>query len=198
MKRLALTFDDGPNPIYTQKILDLLKDTGTRATFFVVAEQAVQYPKLIDRMQKEGHIIGLHSLEHRHAYVSSYAYMKNDFSESLELLNGLNCNIRYYRPPWGARNFFTGRFVKKYHLQMVLWDVMVGDWKASKSPEMIAVQIMKKTFDGAIICLHDGGENYGGDEGAPFNTIDALKVLIPKLREKGYEYITLEDYYQNE
>ncbi len=197
MKRLVLTFDDGPNPVYTQKILDLLKDTKTRATFFVVAEQAARYPKLICRMQTEGHNIGLHSLEHRHAYLSSYLYMKYDFSESLELLKGLNCNIKFYRPPWGARNLFTGRFMKKYDLRMVLWDIMVGDWKASKTPEMIANKILKNIFDGAIICLHDGGENYGGDKGTPFNTIDALKIVIPKLKEEGYEFVTVEEYYHN-
>lgn len=197
MKRLVLTFDDGPNPIYTQKVLDILKDTRTRATFFVVAKQAAQYPNLIYRMQKEGHSIGLHSLEHRHAYVSSYSYMKYDFSESMELLKDLQCDIKYYRPPWGARNLFTGSFIKKHHLKMVLWDVIVGDWKASKTPEIIAKNILKKVFDGAIICLHDGGENYGGDKGTPFNTIDALKMVIPKLKEEGYEFVTVEEYYNN-
>lgn len=197
MKRLILTFDDGPNPVYTQKVLDLLKDTRTKATFFVVVEQAVQYPKLIKRMQMEGHNIELHSLEHRHAYLCSYSYMKKDFNDSLTLLKGLECEVHFYRPPWGARNLFTRSLVRKNHLNMILWDIMVGDWKNNKSPEMIAKQLLKKVFDGAIICLHDGGENYGGDEGAPFNTIDALKIVIPKLKEEGYEFVTIEEYYHN-
>lgn len=197
MKRLILTFDDGPNPVYTQKVLDLLKDTRTKATFFVVVEQAVQYPKLIKRMQIEGHNVELHSLEHRHAYLCSYSYMKKDFNDSLALLKGLECEVHFYRPPWGARNLFTRSLVRKNHLNMVLWDIMVGDWKNNKSPEMIAKQLLKKVFDGAIICLHDGGENYGGDEGAPFNTIDALKIVIPKLKEEGYEFVTIEEYYHN-
>ncbi|MBP1756936.1 MAG: putative polysaccharide deacetylase, partial [Firmicutes bacterium] len=125
MKRLVLTFDDGPNPVYTQKVLDLLKDTKTRATFFVVAEQAIQYPNLINRMRLEGHSIELHSLEHRHAYLCSYSYMKHDFTESLRLMQELHCEVTFYRPPWGARNLFTKSFLNKYHLNMVLWDIMV-------------------------------------------------------------------------
>ncbi len=197
MKRLILTFDDGPNPVYTQKVLDLLKDTRTKATFFVVVEQAVQYPKLIKRMQVEGHNVELHSFEHRHAYLCSYSYMKRDFYESLTHLKDLECEVHFYRPPWGARNIFTRRLVRKNHLKMILWDIMVGDWKKNKAPDMIAKQLLKKVFDGAIICLHDGGENYGGDEGAPFNTIDALKIIIPKLKEEGYEFVTVEEYYHN-
>lgn len=198
MKRLVLTFDDGPHPAYTQKVLDLLKDTRVKATFFVVAEKAVQFPELIDRMKKEGHCISLHSLEHRHAFLCSYIYMKYDFSKSMKLLQSLNCEIKYYRPPWGARNPFTKIFLKKYGLHMVLWDIMVGDWKAESYPELIADKIKKKVFDGAVICLHDGGENYGGAKGAPFNTIDALKLVIPKLKEEGYEFVTVEEYYLNE
>jgi peptidoglycan/xylan/chitin deacetylase (PgdA/CDA1 family) len=198
MKRLALTFDDGPNPYYTPKVLDLLKDTDTKATFFVVAKNAAEQPKLIERMKKEGHGIALHSLEHRHAFLCSYRYMEKDFKKSMELLKDLQCDIRYYRPPWGVRNLFTGKFVKKYMLHMVLWDVMAGDWKAGNTPDRIARELLDKVFDGAVICLHDGGENYGGAKGAPFHTIAALKKVIPELKKAGYEFVTVEEYYENE
>lgn len=197
MKRLVLTFDDGPDPVYTQKLLDLLKDEKIKATFFVVAQNAAQYPELIDRMQKEAHCVALHSLEHRHALLCSYYYMKYDFSKSMELLQKLGCNIRYYRPPWGAKNLFTRIFVKRYHLHTVLWDVMVGDWKAGPTPEILADRIRKKVFDGAVICLHDGCEKYGGAKGAPFNTIDALKIVLPKLKEEGYSFVTVEEFFNN-
>lgn len=197
MKRLVLTFDDGPDPIYTRKILDILKDEKVKATFFVVAENAVQCPELIHRMKYEGHCVALHSLQHRHALLCNYHYMKYDFSKSLELLQNMDCHIKFYRPPWGAKNIFTRMFVKKYNLQMILWDIMVGDWKAGNTPEKLANKIEKKIFDGAIICLHDGCEKYGGAKGAPFNTIDALKTIIPKLKEEGYHFVTVEEFFNN-
>jgi len=198
MKRLLLTFDDGPNPLYTENLLDVLNAEKIRATFFVVAKNAAASPAIIDRMKREGHCIALHSLEHRHAYLSGYRYMRYDFSKSMELLQRMDCDIKFYRPPWGVRNIFTKKFVNKYNLTMVLWDVMAQDWKSGSTADMIANKIMKSVFDGAIICLHDGGENYGGAKGAPFHTIDALKMVIPKLKEEGYEFITVEDYFRYE
>ncbi len=195
MKRLVLTFDDGPDAVYTRKILDILKDENIKATFFVVADNAALYPALISRMKAEGHCIALHSLQHRHAFLCSYRYMRHDFSRSLEILKNMNCNISFYRPPWGARTFLTRMFLKRHNLKMVLWDVMVGDWKADFPPQKLADRILKKVYDGAILCLHDGCEKYGGAKGAPFNTIDALRLVIPRLKEEGYNFITVEEFY---
>lgn len=197
MKQLVLTFDDGPDPIYTKEILNLLKNENIKATFFVVAENAEKYPELIHCIKKDGHCIALHSLNHRHALLSSYHYMKYDFSRSLELLQSMNCNIKFYRPPWGARNIFTGKLVKRHNLTMVLWDVMVGDWKANHTSNLLADRILRKVFPGAIICLHDGCEKYGGAKNATPITIDALKSVLPKLKEEGYNFITVEEFYNN-
>ena len=197
MKKLVLTFDDGPSPIYTALLLDLLKKENIKATFFVVSNNAAQEPASIERMKQEGHCIALHSLDHRHAFLCGFHYMKHDFAKSLELLKQLNCNIHFYRPPWGVRNLFTKHFVRKHHLQMVLWDIMAGDWKAGSTPTMIGDQIESRVFDGAIICLHDGCEKYGGAKGAPYHTIDALKSVIPRLKEEGYEFVTVEEYYHH-
>lgn len=197
MKRLVLTFDDGPDPVYTPKLLDVLKCEDIKATFFVVAENAARYPEMIDRMKKEGHMIALHSLEHRHALLCSCRYMKHDFEKSMGILQTLGCNIRFYRPPWGARNLFTNRFVKKHKLHLVLWDVMVGDWKVNE-PDILVGRMIRKVYDGAVICLHDGSEKYGGAKGAAFNTIKALTELIPGLKKEGYEFITVEELYNHE
>ncbi len=197
MKRLVLTFDDGPDPVYTRNLLDVLKDENIKATFFVVAGNAALYPALISRMQAEGHSIALHSLHHRHALLCSYRYMKHDFSKSLEILRNMNCDIRFYRPPWGARNLLTPLLLKRHQLKLVLWDVMVGDWKSDFAPQELADRIQAKVFDGAILCLHDGCEKYGGAKGAPFNTIDALKLVLPRLKEEGYQFVTVEEFYHH-
>lgn len=193
MKKLILTFDDGPDNRYTGELLDLLKQEQIRAAFFVVANNALQCPELIKRMKEEGHTVGLHSLEHRHAYLCGYHYMKKDFLESMRILERFGGRILYYRPPWGVRNLFTGKFLRQYQLKMVLWDVMAEDWKGSSTPVMIADKIEKRVFDGAVICLHDAGEKSGGAKGAPRNTIEGLRLVIPKLRKEGYEFVTLEE-----
>ncbi len=198
MKKLVLTFDDGPSSLYTGDLLDILNAENIKATFFVVANNALAEPNLIHRMRKEGHCIALHSLEHRHAFLNTYSYMKQDFNKSLQILQELGCNVHYFRPPWGVRNMFTKSFIKKHGLQMVLWDIMAGDWKRGSTPQMIAKRIEAKVFDGAVICLHDACDKYGGAIGSPLHTIDALKTLIPKLKAEGYEFITVEDYYNYE
>jgi peptidoglycan-N-acetylglucosamine deacetylase len=198
MKKLILTFDDGPDLRYTGKLLDLLKQEQVRASFFVVAKNAEKSPELIMRMKNEGHTVALHSFEHRHAYLSGYHYMKKDFKKSMEILKKLGCNIHFYRPPWGARNLYTNKFVKQYQLRMVLWDVMAEDWKAKSTPQMIAGKIENRVFDGAVICLHDAGENSGGAKDAPIHTIEGLRLVIPKLKKAGYEFLTLEEFLKNE
>lgn len=198
MKRLVLTFDDGPSPVYTEQLLDLLKSENIEATFFVVAENAAKMPETISRMKREGHCVALHSLAHRHAFLCGYHYMKYDFAKSLTIMKGLGCRIHFYRPPWGVRNLFTHKFISKYHLKLVLWDIMAGDWKARTTPEMITETIERKAFDGAVICLHDGCEKYGGAKGAPFHTIDALKTALPRMKGRGYQFITVEEFYKHE
>lgn len=198
MKRLILTFDDGPDRRYSGKLLDLLKQEQVRASFFVVAKNAEKFPELILRMKDEGHTVALHSLEHRHAYLSGYRYMKKDFKESMDILKKLGCKIHFYRPPWGVRNIYTRKFLNQYQLRMVLWDVMAEDWKAKSTPRMIARKIEERVYDGAIICLHDAGENSGGAKGAPLHTIEGLTLVIPKLKKAGYEFLTLEEFLKNE
>ncbi|BCJ93187.1 polysaccharide deacetylase familiy protein [Anaerocolumna cellulosilytica] len=198
MKKLVLTFDDGPNPLYTEKLLEVLNAHKVKATFFVVTKDAICNPKLIERMKQDGHEIALHSLEHRHALLSGYIYTKNDFTKSIKLLKMLNCKIRFYRPPWGVRNLYTANFTKKHNLHMVLWDVMVEDWRVKNTPGILASRINRKVFDGAIICLHDGGERHGGDYGAPLHMIKALQMVLPKLKKEGYEFVTVGEYFDNE
>lgn len=197
MKKLVLTFDDGPDQIYTERLVDILKNENIKATFFVVAKNARELPEVIMRMKKEGHCIALHSLEHRHALLCNYWYMKHDFSKSMDILRNFNCDIRFYRPPWGARNLFTRYFIKTNNLKMVLWDVMAQDWKSGNTPEKIAAKIEKRIFDGAILCLHDGCEKYGGAKGVTLKTIEALKLVLPKLKTEGWQFLTIEEYLKN-
>ncbi len=189
---IMLTFDDGPDERYTNKLLDILKENDVKATFFVVAENAKKNPHIIHRIHDEGHTIALHSLSHRNALFYSYGYTKKDFEKSIEIMKNFNYHINYYRPPWGHSNIFTNFFVKKYNLKMILWDVMAEDWSKYATVTSISSKLLLRTDENSIICLHDAGENSGGALDAPLKTAEALSTVLGKLKQEGYKFITPE------
>ncbi|MFR1707449.1 MAG: polysaccharide deacetylase family protein [Clostridium sp.] len=189
---IMLTFDDGPDERYTNKLLDILKENDVKATFFVVAENAKNNPSIIHRMHDEGHTIALHSLSHKNALFYSYIYTKKDFEKSIEIMKNFNYQINYYRPPWGHSNMFTNFFVKKFNLKMILWDVMAEDWSKHATVDSISSKLLLRTDGNSIICLHDAGENSGGDLDAPLKTIDALRSVLSELKLEGFKFVTPE------
>ncbi|KUO78941.1 MAG: polysaccharide deacetylase [Desulfosporosinus sp. BRH_c37] len=175
---VALTLDDGPDPIVTPRVLEVLKRQNISATFFVVAEKAKMYPELIRQMQAEGHQIGVHSLTHRYAWFSSPWKTAREWTESVHLLEQLTANkITWMRPPWGTFNLMTWRWLKKHKMRAVLWNVEGHDWESRRSPEQITARILSKVNEGAIIVLHDSG----GESGAPENTLIALEQLADRI-----------------
>lgn len=184
--QIMLSFDDGPDERYTNSLLDVLKQENVRATFFVVAKNAEKNKPIISRMQAENHEIALHSLEHKNAMFYGYKYAKNDFAQSIAIMQKLQVKASFYRPPWGHSNIFTSYFANKFNLKIMLWSVMAEDWSKYAKPETILTKLILRTKSNSIICLHDGG----GAEGAPINTIAALSEAIRLLKSKGYTFIT--------
>lgn len=195
---IMLTFDDGPDERYINELLDVLLENDIQATFFVVARNAEKNANIIKRIKKENHCIGLHSLEHKNGLFFTPSYTKKDFVQSLLFMQELGCNINYYRPPWGHTNIFTNYYLKKYNLKMIFWDVMAEDWQEKATINTIATKIMARTKNNSIICLHDAGENSGGAKGAPLKTIDALRQVLPLLKQKGYKFVTPERIFNEE
>lgn len=189
-KRLYLTFDDGPSREYTGQLLCLLKQYGVRASFFVVAEFAGENPDLIEWMKDEGHLVGIHSLQHKNALLRSKRFMKNDFMQSMHTMEEIGCKVQYYRPPWGHLNLWTLFFVRYWNLKLILWDVMAEDWSAKETAGSIEKKLLRRVFPGAVICLHDGR----GAAGAPGRTLEALRTSIPALLEQGYVFERMDAY----
>lgn len=192
-RNICLTFDDGIDKVYTEKLLDLLGEHGLKASFFIVAKTIEENPQICKRMIREGHIVGLHSLAHKDALVKGYFYTKKDFQESVKIFEKHDLDLKYFRPPWGHLNIFTMFFIKKYKLQLVLWNLMVGDWKDYDSADPIREELIKRIEKGSIICLHDGR----GSRGAPKRTIEALEDVIPLLLERNFNFVTVENLYGN-
>lgn len=185
---IALTFDDGPDPRYTPRLLDLLREQEVKATFFIVAKKAQKHPELVQRMLDEGHEIGLHSYEHGNGMLRGYSYTREDFEKSLAIMRKNRWKVRYFRPPWGHTNLFTLHFAKKHGLIPVIWSVMAQDWKGDTTVLEIARKLIQRVKAGSVICLHDSG----GAEGAPERTLLALEKVIPYLKQQGYHFVGLE------
>jgi peptidoglycan/xylan/chitin deacetylase (PgdA/CDA1 family) len=190
--KIAFTFDDGPHPVYTPMLLDLLKQHDIKATFFVVGSRAEMYPELLLRMKKEGHLIGVHNYVHRSNWLMFPWTVREGIqktSEIIEKITGLRPT--YYRPPWGLLNLGDFFFLRPYNI--ILWSVMAQDWKSKGGSAKIKRKLLNKIKGGAVILLHDCGETPGADSNAPLNTINALKDILPVMAEKGYTCVKVNE-----
>ncbi|SHF19569.1 polysaccharide deacetylase family protein [Alkalibacter saccharofermentans] len=185
--QIALTFDDGPDPGYTEELLDLLLEHDSKATFFVVAQKARKHPDLIRRMKAEGHTVAMHSLSHRIAWLSTPEMTRLEFAKSIKILKKLGVEARYFRPPWGTFNLCTAKESKARQLKIVLWSVELDDWLRETSPSSIFNRL-KDCGPGDIVVLHDSG----GENGAPNHMLDALRLFLPWCERKGVELINLD------
>ena len=140
---IYLTFDDGPSE-YTEELLKLLKQYKVRASFFCVANFAKEHKSIIEMMKQEGHLIALHSLKHKNAMLQGIRETKRDLETSLEIMRELGILVHYYRPPWGDSNWYLLQTLKQKQIQCVLWDVMVQDWEAHTTPEIIANKLLAR------------------------------------------------------
>ena len=189
-KTLYLTFDDGPDPRYTPQLLDLLEQYQIPASFFVVAQSAQANPALIARMKRSGHVVGLHSLSHKNGLIQPPISARRDFSRSVAILQQCGIPPRYFRPPWGHWNAMTAAQAYSRGIQPMMWDVMAEDWRGDTTAQEIAHKLLTRTFDGAVICLHDGR----GKNNAPARTIAALRQVLPQWLAAGYCFQTVDHY----
>lgn len=195
-KWIALTFDDGPYPPYTDRLLDVLKAKRVHATFFLVAEQAQQYPELVRRMTAEGHTVGLHAFRHRDFLKLTEEEKRKDLEQGKNLLRDITGkNPVYWRPPHGFRDFSVMETAAAQNLTVVNWSVIPRDWTGIDSQEIFR-RVMDKADDGAIVLLHDGDSP--GYKASRQATVDTVAPLIDSLREKGYHLVSLEEYIQAE
>ena len=196
-KAMMLTFDDGPDSLYTEQLLDILALNDIKATFFLVAEKAAAHPEVVKRICREGHAIGFHGMTHKNMAFQGFFATKRNFEKGLSLLRAqlasekdvLTPDITYYRPPYGFLNPFTIYFAKRSHLTPVFWNIITQDWSAKSSSDTILDKLRREAQNGRIILLHDSGEGTGGAPGAPQNTLVALYDFLPEMKAKGYRFI---------
>ena len=185
-KKVTLTFDDGPHPKLTPLILDILKQYGVHATFFMVGENAERYPDIVNRILEEGHEIGNHTYSHAEATKVDRADIKEEILRCESVLGGISdIRPKVFRPPCGAIDADLGSLCDSLGYRVVLWSIDTRDWCHVPSCE-IAENVLKSIRDGDIILMHD---YIGKDSPTP----DALKEIIPALLARGYEFTLVSD-----
>ncbi|ARK21712.1 polysaccharide deacetylase family protein [Sporosarcina ureae] len=196
MKRLperrgiALTFDDGPNPVYTMQLLDLLKQHQIKATFFVVGQHVRDYPEVVERMHKEGHQIGIHHDNHTSSWLLTPSMLSREIKETHRAIFDITGESpTVYRPPWGFMNAATLFVTRPY--QIVLWSHVFKDWKINSCEQGLLEGLRNVPADGSIILLHDDGTNRGADDRAPAHMLDKLSIYLDEAVGKGIEFVSV-------
>lgn len=181
-KVAALTFDDGPDPVDSPAVLDILKEKKVRATFFVLGQAAHSNPILLKRLVAEGHEIGNHSFNHDYQQRRLVEEMKQT---DREVFAATGNHTYFYRPPGGLISKNQLETIKKNGHIVALWSVDSKDWR-NPGVNQIVKNVVKNVFPGAIILMHDGGYHRT-------QTVKALGPIIDSLREQGYRLVTLSE-----
>lgn len=181
-KKVALTFDDGPNPIVTPKVLDILKENDIKATFFILGNQVHANSDLLSRILEEGHAIGNHSWSHPNFdNLSIEEAVKEIENTQSALENTIGYRPSLFRPPYGALDNDKLNQINQLNMAVVNWTVDTLDWSGISSEEIMKL-VREQIHPGGIVLMHDSKRN---------NTIDALEKLIPELKAEGYSFVTV-------
>jgi peptidoglycan/xylan/chitin deacetylase (PgdA/CDA1 family) len=196
-KVIALTFDDGPNGIYTTEILDILKEYDIKATFFIIGQNVELYPDIAKRTLAEGHVIGNHSNTHdaNHALTAQGSRDLENAQEVIYKATGVLPHL--YRPPHGKKTPWELDCVRENSLIEITWSVAANDQPVPDANLENAVQsyvekITSKVYPGCIILMHDGyGTKYNTANSDRSFTVKALPLIIERLLAKGYRFVTV-------
>lgn len=189
-KIIALTFDDGPDQDYTPQVLDILKKYDVKATFFVVGENVTWNPDLIKREFEEGHEIGNHTFTHINVAKKAYGEIDSEITRTQEEVKKIiGQEPKLFRPPYRAISRNMCDIIKSKDMNIILWSNLdPRDW-SNPGVGYIINTINNKVENGNIILLHD----YNKVRVQKTQTIQALEVVIPALKAKGYEFVTVSE-----
>lgn len=177
-KFAALTIDDGPYPGSTEKLLAVLSRHNIKATFFILGENAVEYPELLDKIKEGGHEIASHSFTHRHLNKLSVEECRQEFQKAEAALG----KVELFRPPGGLYNENVLQEAAKYDYRVVLWSIDTLDWQKPPCGQVVD-KVMSNIKPGSIILLHDGQAN--------LPTPQAIDEFVRRLSKQGYEFKTV-------
>jgi peptidoglycan/xylan/chitin deacetylase (PgdA/CDA1 family) len=207
LRKLALTFDDGPNPAITPKLLDLLDRYGAKATFFVVGKYVRSAPALAKEIGARGHLIGNHTETHPNLFFCGPSETRSELLRCSEAIGQATWEEpRWFRPPFGYRSPWLGEIAARNRMRLVMWSLLPGDWRPKTTDWLI--ERMKPIAErtqalpakgkpaqsqlapgGDVLCLHDGDYKHLGADRT--RTLAALEYWLPRWRDLGLEFVTI-------
>ncbi len=186
-KKIAITFDDGPHPRYTPVILDILAEYNAHATFFLIGDNAKNYPELLTRIQKEGHEIGNHTYLHENLQKNTPQTISQQILDAERtILELTDQRTKLLRPPGGLYDKQVCDTASALDYEVILWTIDTKDW-SHPTVEEIVEKVKTNIKSGDIILCHD----FIGGGSTP--TPDALRQILPDLLSKGYEFVTVSE-----
>jgi peptidoglycan-N-acetylglucosamine deacetylase len=179
--RVYLTFDDGPDPEWTPRVLDVLEQAKVKATFFAVGQQAQRLPELMRRVHDAGHAVGNHTFSHRHPWFMSPRAARAEVRDGANAISDvLGVAPQFYRPPHGRQRACMSDEAQRCGEQVVLWDVSAIDW----GPLGVVDSIEKRLHavkGGDIVLMHDGQNKHN----RPDQLLQILPLFLRKLADRG-------------
>jgi peptidoglycan/xylan/chitin deacetylase (PgdA/CDA1 family) len=188
--RVALTFDDGPDPEGTPRILDTLDALGLRATFFVLGERARAHPDLLEEIVQRGHQLGTHGDEHTRHLVRSPVWVWRDLTRARRAMAALGHAPRWYRPAYGQATGSTLAVATAVGLRTVLWSAWGREW-AAQGPREVAARVARRLGPGAIVLLHDSDRF--GPRGMWRHALGALPFVAAELHRRRLASVTMDE-----
>ena len=192
---VALTFDDGPNAIWTPRLLDILSSNDIKATFFLLGSRAQTEPELMRRIAEAGHLIGNHSWSHLNLALTAPGRVREELTRSSQALEQITgAPVKYFRPPFGARRPYVLRTARDLGMIPVLWNAMTSDWSEPSTDKIVErltrkIDRLERRGSAANIVLHDGSHRDADANRGP--SIAAAGQLI--ARYKGtHRFVTLD------
>lgn len=181
--RIALTFDDGPHPYFTDRLLGLLRHLQVRATFFVVGRLVMEYPQLAQEIHLAGHEMGSHTFTHRNLSRLRDTEVLRELAVTRGMLEEITGGRSlYFRPPGGQYSSRVIDLGRRSGLSMVLWTDFPRDHE-EENPDLIVARVLEQASDGGVVLLHSG---------VPA-TYEALPYIVRGLRARGYRFVTISE-----
>ena len=185
-KKIALTFDDGPHPVHTPEILDILDEYGIRATFFVIGQNIEFWSDLVSREAEAGHEIGNHTFNHKNLKILDLPGIEKEICDTENAVYSCTgIRTKLLRPPEGKVGEELCKAAKNINYTVVCWSVDTRDWDHTPV-DVIVNNVLSTAEGGDIILFHDF---VAGDSPTP----EALRKIIPVLLEEGYEFVTVSE-----
>ncbi|MFC3884825.1 polysaccharide deacetylase family protein [Bacillus songklensis] len=192
-KYVALTFDDGPDPIYTDKILDILGKYNAKATFFMVGKHVDLHYTVAKKVKLSGHEIGNHTFNHPNLKEINRKEIRRELKLTDKILKRLTknkCNL--FRPPFGSYHDEALKIADKMGYKTILWTKSLDtrDWKKNRSWAQIYALVIDNIKPGSIVLFHDSSNNGNGDRS---ETVTALEKIIIQLTKENYQFVTVSE-----